>query len=95
MDNDDLLLSHYGGLKQNSLNHILNPYNENDIFLEYDFMKIIKLSPYLNIDEFKLFFKKYKKDFMIMSINIQCLNAKFEQLELFLADLNYTTQNQV
>ena len=55
MDNDDLLLSHYGGLKQNSLNHILNPNNENDIFLEDDFMKIIKLSPYLNIDEFKLF----------------------------------------
>ena len=89
MDNDDLLLSHYGGLKQNSLNHILNPDNENDIFSEDDFMKIIKLSPYLNIDEFKLFCKKDKKDFTIMSINIglQCLNAKFEQLELFLADL--------
>ena len=86
MDNDDLLLSHYGGLKQNSLNHILNPDNENDIFLEDDFMKIIKLSPYLDIDEFKLFCKKVKKDFTIMSINIQCLNAKFEQLELFLAD---------
>ena len=87
MDNDDLLLSHYGGLKQNSLNHILNPDNENDIFLEDNFMKIIKLSTYLNIDEFKLFCKKDKKDFTIMSINIQCLNAKFEQLELFLADL--------
>ena len=85
MDNNDLLLSHYGGLKQNSLNHILNLDNENDIFLEDDFMKIIKLSPYLNIDEFKLFCKKDEKDFTIMSINIQCLNAKFEQL--FLADL--------
>ena len=84
MDNDDLLLSHYGGLKQNSLNHILNPDNKNDIFLEDedDFMKIIKLSPHLNIDEFKLFCKKDKKDFTIMSINIQCLNAKLDGYDL-------------
>ena len=58
MDNEDSLLSHYGGLKQNSPNHILNPANENDIFLEDDFMKIIKLSSYLNIVQFKLFCKK-------------------------------------
>ena len=50
MSTEESLLSHYGGLQTNSLNHVLNADIDNDD--EQLFSSIIKHSPYFYWDQF-------------------------------------------
>ena len=88
MSTETDILATIGGLHNNSLNHILNAdvagKNED---IDYE-ITTIKHSPYLNISEFSKILKENQLQFCILSLNIQSLNAKFDELVIFLHKLN-------
>ena len=75
-------------LHNNSLNHILNAdvagKNED---IDYE-ITTIKHSSYLNNSEFSKILKENQLQFCVLSLNIQSLNAKFDELVIFLHKLN-------
>ena len=82
------ILAAIEGLLSNSLNHIINAdvagKNED---INYE-ITTIKHSPYLNTSEFSKILKENQVLFCILSLNIQSLNAKFDELVIFLHKLN-------
>ena len=87
MSKETDILATIGGL-HNSLNHILNAdvagKNED---IDYE-ITTIKHSPNLNNSEFSKILKENQLQFCILSLNIQSLNAKFDELVIFLHKLN-------
>ena len=73
------ILKHFGGVSKNSLREIFLHCDE----LE-DKINIIANSPYLETEYVPNFLKEYSKDFIVLTLNIQSLNAKFNQLSIFL-----------
>ena len=88
MSTETDILATIRGLHNNSLNHILNAgvagKNED---IDYE-ITIIKHSPYLNNSEFSKILKENQLQFCVLSLNIQSLNAKFDELVIFLHKLN-------
>ena len=88
MSTETDILATIGGLHNNSLNHILNANvagkNED---IDYE-ITTIKYSPYLNNSEFSKILKANQLKFCVLSLNIQSLNAKFDELVIFLHKLN-------
>ena len=88
MSTETDILATIGGLHNNSLNHFLNAdvagKNED---IDYE-ITIIKHSPYLNNSEFLKILKENQLQFCVLSLNIQSLNAKFDELVIFLHKLN-------
>ncbi len=76
LDNDVLL--HIGGADSNSLRNILH----SDIN-EYQ-PQIISHSPYYDHNELAPILSKCKNAFSIWSTNIQSVNAKFDELKIFI-----------
>ena len=75
--------THIRGLEcnqTNSLNYVLN----NDVGNGEESIEIFKHSPYFNNEEFIQFPVDKINQFTILSLNIQSINAKFNQLEIFL-----------
>ena len=75
---DEILLTKCGGMNINSLNNVQNVAinkNENEIIL-------IKHSPYVNTDELITFCVEKANSFTILSLNVQSLNAKFDQIRI-------------
>lgn len=78
------LLRRYGGVQNNYLCDVLNEANADENSNE---ISILKHSPYLNNNEFISFCEQKRNDFKILSLNIQSLNAKFDELQIFLNQL--------
>ena len=74
------ILSHIGGIEINSLTHVL------DIEAPDEFVTMHR-SSYYDISEFKKLVSSSKKYFSILSLNVQSLNAKFNELEAFINEL--------
>jgi hypothetical protein len=86
---DEAFLHAQGGTKLNSLNNILNP--DNTVNDENDQINIIKHSHYYDNNNFNLILNSKHNCFSILSTNIQSLNAKMDELTIFINDLK--TQN--
>ena len=79
MSFDELFLSHLGGTENNCLSDILDTHND-----EVNEFQIIRRSSYYDYEKFNDFAKENKDRFNILSTNIQSINSKFSELELFL-----------
>lgn len=81
---DQSYLLHLGGIEEHSLKHILDKkmYNENVRTQE------IQHSSYYDTDNLKILADEYKDRLSIFSSNIQSIYAKFNELEIFIEELN-------
>ena len=88
MSTETDILTTIGGLHNNSLNHILNAdvagQNED---IDYE-ITTIKHSPCLNNSEFSKILKDNQLQFCVLSLNIQFLNAKYDELVILFHKLN-------
>ena len=84
---DTTLLRNHCGFHLSSLNHILNVIGNEDEDNEDEGMSIIKHSPYVNYDELISFCNINKDEFTVLNLNIQSINAKFDQFQIFLHQL--------
>lgn len=85
MANDPIeqeILKHFGGVNNNSLIHILNSTDPNDETFLIE-------SGYIEPSILTNFLSKYSNNFTVLSLNIQSLNAKFNELCIFLSNLNH------
>ena len=77
--NSDDLLSKYGGLDKHNFNttveHFFNSEEPENNF---------PTSHYFDIDSFSGYMRDCQNDFLLLSLNIECLNAKFDKLCAFL-----------
>ena len=72
-----------GNVAKNSLEHILK-FDEDNV----NKMNVLKNSPYYDNETFINFLENGKKEFCILSTNIQSLNAKIDELKAFIHDLS-------
>ena len=86
MFSDEEMLKNFGGVTANSLNSFTNSENVNDTIESY--LVNSPESSYFDIDKLFSLFNKNKKSFSILSVNIQSLNAKINQLKVILTNLN-------
>ena len=77
MSIETTLLSEYGGMQINSLNNVLNV----DVTKDDNAIEIIKHSPYFDNEQLIKFCIERKSEFTILSLIIQSINAKFDQLQ--------------
>ena len=83
MSFDEIFPSNLGGTENNCLSDILDMHNN-----EVNEIQIIRRSSYYDYDKFKEFAKQNKDRFNILSTNIQSINSKFSELELFVEYLD-------
>ena len=72
------------GGNQNNLSNVLSTNENND---ENHELQVIRCSSYYDIDKFTILANSNTNSFSILSSNIQSINAKFNELEMFLEDL--------
>ena len=77
---DSVILENVGGLHSYSLAHILNVDNTDDA----EEINIIKHSRYFDQENFIKILKEKNENFTVLSLNIQSINAKFDQLKILL-----------
>ena len=65
---DHVFLSHLGGVENNNLINIKD--------LDNNELQVIKHSSYCDTDHFKILVAEKSKHFLILSLNIQSVNAK-------------------
>ena len=85
MIDDELILQSHGGVQINSLRHTLNIHNEDDD--ESYHIDIIKHSKYYDKETLFSTLKDKKKCFSILSTNIESLNAKYDELDIFIEQM--------
>ena len=73
------------GVQTNSINSIL--YQESDDVDGMNQINIINHSSYYDVDTFSALADKTKGCFTVLSTNIQSVNSKFSEFELFIAEL--------
>lgn len=73
------ILRHFGGISKNNLREIFM--NSEDLEKTID---IISHSPYVATENLCNYLKDYTDDFSVLNLNVQSLNAKFEQLKILL-----------
>ena len=83
---DEASLSYLGG-GQNNPSNVLGTNENNDKNNE---PQVIRCSSYYDIDKFTNLANSNTNSFSILSSNIQSINVKFNELELFLEDLRST-----
>ena len=76
----DIILE-FGGIENNSLHKVIDDGNDNNI-------ENIPPSSYININNLNAILQNNKDNFTILSLNVQSLNEKFDQIKIFLHDLN-------
>ena len=79
--NPSHLLSNFGGTFRNDLNNLLSLADEDNDF------DISSFSPYVTIQQLPAYVGKYKEYFSVITINCQCINAKFDKLKVVLSNL--------
>ena len=84
---DEILLTKYGGMNINSLNNVLNVARNKK---EENEIPLLKHSPYVNTDELIPFCEEKANNFTILSLNVQSLIAKFDQIQILLSQLKST-----
>ena len=84
---DNEILRNVGGMDKNSLTHVLN-FFENDDDDNNNELNMIKHSPYYNLEDFGKIISSKRDDFFIITLNVQSINAKHEQLNLLINNLN-------
>ena len=77
------VLDNFGGISPNSLSYILNESDDAD-----DIGPLVHDSPYVESSLLCQYLKTLKSKFSIMTLNIQSLNSKFDELISFLSNLN-------
>ena len=77
---DHSILSHLGGIENNSLISILD--------IDNNELQVIKHSPYYDLNKFKTLVNEKNKIVCILSLNIQSIYAKFDELEAFIEELH-------
>ena len=82
MDNTEEILSNFGGVFANDLNSVLQMDEDNQ-----ENVSVFTRSLYIDINQKKCFDLPQRKTFNVLSINIQSINAKFNNLLLFLSIL--------
>ena len=80
---DESILKNLGGLDSNSLLNMLNTTDEED-----DIPQLMKHSPYVDLDSVADNMNKTTDNFTVLNLNIQSLNAKFNELAIFLESLS-------
>ena len=80
---DEAFLSYLGG-NQNNLSNVLS---KNENIDENHELQVIRCSSYYDIDNFTILANSNTNSFSILSSNIQSINAKFNELEMFVEDL--------
>ena len=83
MDNTEEILSKFGGVITNDLNNVLQIDEEND-----ERLSTFSRSLYIDINQNGPFDLPKRKTFNMLSINIQSINAKFNNLLLYLSILD-------
>ena len=77
---DNYILSHLDGLENNSLISILDINNNQ--------LQVIKHSSYYDLDKYKNLVNEKKKIVCILSLNIESIYAKFDELEALIEELH-------
>ena len=77
------ILKHRGGLSCNSLVNILSDMENVD-----DTVVRCADSPYIEMSDAMSYLKQFSDKFVVLDVNIQSLNAKFDTFTLFLEDLS-------
>ena len=80
----EILLTKYGGMNINYLNNVLNVAINENVKNE---IPLIKHSPYVNTDELISIFVEKANNFTILSLKVQSLNAKFDQIQILFGQL--------
>ena len=80
---DEIFLSYLGGTETNCLSDILDMHNH-----ELNELQIIRRSSYYAYDKFNEFAKQNKDRFNSLTTNLQSINSKFSDLELFVEYLD-------
>ena len=79
MDNNDSFLSNFGGIANNSLFHFINPNDHKSIVNDAELNPMQECHYYSDSNLAKIL-SEQSNMFSILSLNIQSLNAKFDQL---------------
>ena len=85
-DLNEELLQQFGGLVNNSLKNVVD--NNIDDSDNVNVMDSFPQSSYYTQESVLSAFDQNKNKFSILSVNIQSLNAKFDQLKIFISDLS-------
>ena len=88
MADDELFLSYQGGVQHNSLQHVLQT--------QYDIqnpLQILEGSSYYDTETFKTLVGNKGNNFSIFSSNIQSIDAKFDELEAYVLELEQMQYN--
>lgn len=62
--------------------YLINLPDTNENSTEQEKPQLISRSPYYDIDKFNLLANKNRENFSILSSDVQCINAKLDELEL-------------
>ena len=73
------ILKHFGGISKNSLKEICMSCDDLEETID-----IISHSPYIETDYICQFLRDYTDSFGVLTLNVQRLNAKFNQLKILL-----------
>ena len=73
------ILKQFGGLSKNNLREIFM--NNEDLERTID---IVSHSPYISTEDIGSYLKDYSSDFSVLTLNIQSINAKIDQLRIFI-----------
>ena len=77
---NDEILNEFGGLSPNNLLEIMNQSQDQVEDDDDNDPKILKSSNYIDLDTIDSFVKNNRNCFTIFSVNIECLNSKFNEL---------------
>ena len=77
---NDEILNEFGGLSPNNLLEIMNQSQDQVEDDDDNDPKILKSSNYIDLDTIDYFVKNNRNCFSIFSVNIECLNSKFNEL---------------
>ena len=88
MANSTDLLTHFGGTAHNSLRNIIKNNNNNfNINIGDPELDSFTQSDYVNRDKLVYYLQKHISEFTILSLNVQSLHAKIDQLKIIIYDL--------
>ena len=88
MSTEEYVLRKYGGVNNNSLNQVLNLVNNKDRDeSKIEDFSIIQHSPHVKNNEFISLRIERRKHSTILSLNIQSIHTKFDQLQILLNEL--------
>ena len=80
--NDENVLKHFGGMSLNNLRNLILDMDNLEPAID-----TVSHSPYVDCNILGGYLQNFKNPFSVLSLNIQCLNAKFDMFSAFIKDL--------